>query len=668
MNKFRVVVTISHRTISFEYHQDGCNGKLKPFKGFDLPAPLAFYCSKSGIQIGEDAVKAHQSGNKLAFVDYFNLPKDMRINYFGEDVPITKILLYAAEEQFKEFFKETLWARLGGLEENRGSMPFILALENDIADNERIFLTALFKDSGYGNLHILQYDKFIGQYFLDNYSYENILIAWSDGKDLFMSYVNRNNINDIPILAMEGYGEDPRISKIADLIWKDVEPNVYLLERETEEHRLREAAIAFLSSKRSNLTDVIRLSDGFTYNYNLNRITIDNLPLIHSANIRNIRDEFLKKCGCKDKDSVMLVLRGNLIGNDYFQRELSKDINHVIEVDNDVRQSIKRLLVDVPLIPPTDVNIPQFTPELVPGGEKEGGIKVIPIKKDSLQDKTPHKEVETKEKIDQYPAKEKYATPPLKKVILQRNENDDLLSPFDTDLTNSTSTSTPDVQINEKRIKELNRAWRSVRADARGKNSSGNKELAISIINRFLNEVMSEPGTDAIIADIKSESENILKTGKPKEQTTGAPPKQPHKDGDIHPNGKWIWISTASGGKGDWRTIGGRIHKLAEKDKKQEEAQDSGKQLIAEGKLKEAREYYRAQNDTAKAKLLSEIIKNKKSVDTRKYSLDECRKTKNRNQIKRIISEIEAYIELCQKASVPYNDYKKLLIEYKKIQ
>lgn len=34
-----------------------------------------------------------------------------------------------------------------------------------------------------------------------------------------------------------------------------------------------------------------------------------------------------------------------------------------------------------------------------------------------------------------------------------------------------------------------------------------------------------------------------------------------HKDGDMHPNGKWVWVSSANGGKGDWRTINGRTHK-----------------------------------------------------------------------------------------------------------
>ena len=28
-----------------------------------------------------------------------------------------------------------------------------------------------------------------------------------------------------------------------------------------------------------------------------------------------------------------------------------------------------------------------------------------------------------------------------------------------------------------------------------------------------------------------------------------------HVQGDIHPNGKWYWESSAAGGKGDWRVI-----------------------------------------------------------------------------------------------------------------
>lgn len=33
--------------------------------------------------------------------------------------------------------------------------------------------------------------------------------------------------------------------------------------------------------------------------------------------------------------------------------------------------------------------------------------------------------------------------------------------------------------------------------------------------------------------------------------------KKDHNQGDVHPNGKWYWESSANGGKGDWRTIKG---------------------------------------------------------------------------------------------------------------
>ena len=34
-----------------------------------------------------------------------------------------------------------------------------------------------------------------------------------------------------------------------------------------------------------------------------------------------------------------------------------------------------------------------------------------------------------------------------------------------------------------------------------------------------------------------------------------------HQDGEMHPNGKWIWVASANGGRGDWRTANGRAHK-----------------------------------------------------------------------------------------------------------
>lgn len=53
------------------------------------------------------------------------------------------------------------------------------------------------------------------------------------------------------------------------------------------------------------------------------------------------------------------------------------------------------------------------------------------------------------------------------------------------------------------------------------------------------------------------EAEDILKSAGSEDLFE----KAKHQDGDMHPNGKWVWVSSANGGKGDWRTVGGRIHK-----------------------------------------------------------------------------------------------------------
>ena len=53
-----------------------------------------------------------------------------------------------------------------------------------------------------------------------------------------------------------------------------------------------------------------------------------------------------------------------------------------------------------------------------------------------------------------------------------------------------------------------------------------------------------------------------------------------HQDGDIHPkHPDWVWVSSAAGGKGDWRKFGGRAHQ-----KHQASQGGSGSQVPSGGK------------------------------------------------------------------------------------
>ena len=97
------------------------------------------------------------------------------------------------------------------------------------------------------------------------------------------------------------------------------------------------------------------------------------------------------------------------------------------------------------------------------------------------------------------------------------------------------------------------------------------------------------------------------------------------------------------------------------------EKNNDGKSLIAQGKLKEARDWYRTQNNNTMARILSDIIRAQKGVELRRDSIEKYRTSKDRDQISRIIKEIEEYVDLCEKAGLDSSEYKNLLADYRKI-
>lgn len=75
--------------------------------------------------------------------------------------------------------------------------------------------------------------------------------------------------------------------------------------------------------------------------------------------------------------------------------------------------------------------------------------------------------------------------------------------------------------------------------------------------------------------------------------------KAKHNDGDMHPNGKWVWRQSANGGKGDWRVAkpsrGGGAKKTAPAastttSQKKEETASAAKKKTSEKSSYESKE------------------------------------------------------------------------------
>lgn len=661
-DSYKIIISISHHRISFEYWQRDGENKLVPLPNGNWPAPLAFYCSDTGIIIGDDAVRAAHSGTTNAFDNYFErLVEDSTYTIGGQTRPIRNLLLDASESIFRDFFRHVLFNRFGSLSDNRANMPLTLVCESDIKPNERALLQGLFKDSGYNRVRVVDYDRYINRYINESLSREyvcdKVVVAWAEGTDLTFSIFGVNNDAQPVVKSFENLGIDPRKEYVEKMIWDRVIGQNPWLQRSNEEDAINKAASDFLSSSLPLVNDTILLSDGQQYHYSLNRNTIDYIQNSDGVSIKDALEQFLRENGITNRSRILLLLRGIVAGNSYFEQNLSPGFSKVIKTDKKLRDNAMSLIIsEVTPALETEQIIVESPVVVNPPQDNDNQLMIREISKKWRQVKA---EANGKHRGGQTAV----AIQMLKDFLSECQSisgADNVISEISNEIAKYDFVPEP-VVVNVVLIKTFERQWREVKATAKGKVRSGNLSDARSVLQSFLNTLQKEHGTDSLISSVQNELSLIPADG-PKQS------KSKHKDGDIHPNGKWVWVASAANGNGDWRVIGGRIHNQAKKDKESVcERKNNGDSLIAQGRLKEARDWYRGQNNNTMSRILSDIIRSQKGVELRKASIEEYRKSKNREQISRIIKEIEEYVDLCEKAGLNSSEYRELLADYRKI-
>ena len=553
-DNYKIVLSLSHRRISFEYWLRDSEDKLMTFPKGHWPAPLAFYCSRTGIIIGEDADKAALLGTANAFDNYFErLNKNETYVLGGQEKPIANLLLDAAETEFREFYSDILFNRYGSLNENRANMPLIIVCEVDLESKERAYITDLFKRSGYARMKVVDYDSYIEKYVKQvlskDYSYDKFLVAWTEGVDLVLTLFDINSAAVKQQVLLKDMGIDPRLSYVKNLIWKDVVGANQFLNRSTEEAAITKAASDFLNSSAPMVNEHLLLSDKQNYFYSLNRVEIE---FLHNQNETSIKlreklESFLLNTGVNDREQVLLILRGVAAGNNYFEQNLSCGFARTLRSDIQLRNRVMNLIIKEPSTPKPS------TPK---------------------------------------PSSPKPSTPDLKKI---------------------------------------NREWHKVRAVINGKIRTNKLTEALSICQDYLLNISSISGIEDLVEEVK---------GYIKELDDALKKANIEKPDFVKPL----------------------------KKTKKVEIVDKGLNLIADGKIKEARDWYREKGNQQKTRILSDIIRSQKGIDIRKREIEGYRENKNKEQIGRIVKEIEDFIDLCDKVGLPIADYKKLLSEYKNIK
>ncbi len=571
-DSYKIIISLSHGRISFEYWLRDAEDKLTPMPTGHWPAPLAFYCTSTGIKTGEDAARAAHAGMSGAYDDYFSLIKTAETYTLGSQrLPVRNLLVDASESLFEDFFREVLCGRLGSLRDNRATMPLTIVCDADIQPNERALLKGLFNDCGYSRARVVDYASYIGRYvrgtLAKEYVCDNVLVAWTEGEDLFFTLFDVAK-DDVP--AQESHdrlGIDPRKEYVKNLIWERFVGLNPWINKQDHEDAVDKLASDFLNSNLPLVNDKVQLSDGNTYYYKLEKNQIDFLIRGNEgAVLREKLEGFLRRHGLSNRSRTLLLLRGVAAGNDYFEQNLSPGFSKTIKSDIKLRDNTMSLIL----------------------GE-------------------PHPE---------------WTAPPVK----SQPPADDHVGPV--------KVTCPD---SDKRLKELKKRWREIRAASKVKANSGQPEVAVQMLKSFKEECETVSGTDDIVKEIEQKiQEHIKKVNKEpsvdKPVPSGPKPPRPGEESAPKP------------------------------------VKDECAELIRQGKLRDARDWCRANGDRTRANILSDIIRDQRSVETRKRSLEECRQTKDRNQIDRIIKELGDYLDLCAKVNYDAPEIRQLLADFKKIK
>lgn len=658
-DSYKIIISLSHQRISFEYWQRDGENKLVPMPNGNWPAPLAFFCSDRGIIIGEDASRAAHAGTACAYENYFEqLVNDTTYEIGGQSRPIRFLLLDASEMIFHEFFKIVLLNRFGSLSDNRANMPLTIVCESDIQSHERALLQGLFRDSGYSRVRVVNYDVYIDRYIKETiskeYDCDNVLVTWTEGENLTFSLFDVNSTESSPRASKnyKGLGVDPRKEYVENLIWESIIYQNQFLQKNEESDALSKAAIDFLSSSAPLLKDTVLLSDGHKYHYSLNRQVVDCISGSNGVSLNEVLCKFLNENGIPNRSRTLLLLRGIAAENTYFKLNLSQGFSKTLTSDHKLRNNTMHLIIaeEVPLVIPGpnsksgSTPKPTSAPKIEPDTNTEPHIPTVtPDEVKRWQRKWRQVKAEADGKVRGGQVREALQIvenlyTECRAELGSNNLLDDINAKIE--LLNNLSQIKPVASTSD--IKNFERKWRQERASARGKVRNGSSDEAIRLLNDFINTMSNVNGTEHLIIEVKNEITSVEKEIRHKATST------------IRPN------TTQKKCTKDETRIGTKPT--------QGEVTPEGDKLVAQGKLREAREWYRTNNDSVKARIVADIIRTQKAVDVRKQSLEECIKTKDKDQINRIINEIESFIGLCQKVGYKTTEYTQLLKEYRKIK
>lgn len=375
--RYCVVIKMSKRRITFLYARDDNKNGLVPFDGNKTDIPFAILRSNDGLEIGDVAVKAAQTGSADAYVDVFeDVKRPGEFVVGGEKFSFGKLPLLAIERQLRDHLSTLLLMQSTTFDKAKDTIPVGFIFDDCLTDDEQMFILNLFANNGYANVGKIDYNAFLLGRVMNH---PKVMIISGDGRDLSCKLYDRESAEVLAHEVMPGMGADPRVEVAAEIIWKQVLTSGEL-KRDKVMPVLREEAQRFLDRKTPEYEGTIQI-EGLSREYFIRRKAVENgMAMADNSRLLPGIMNFIDKAKVQ-KNECSMILAHSLASNVYFTNTLSNTFPEMIPVDDKWEKDVMKAIQDT--IASNDYKVAQLSgADAQPGGGDSDGIVAdeIPVK------------------------------------------------------------------------------------------------------------------------------------------------------------------------------------------------------------------------------------------------------------------------------------------------
>jgi len=331
-----VLVKISRQTLAFWYQIEGADYASLTFKEGN-EVPLCFYVNGNDFEIGSFAKERCLVNDPYSFKNYFESVKDPSKFFVlhGDSKPYKQLLYYGIENYLSHFVKTILYKN-ESIEAFRTNLCLRFWFDDDIENPERLLVINLFKEAGYENVGLINFDSHLKLHISEISNSRKARIYLSAiSNDLFLKLYSAEH-NLLSQIKLDELGSDPRAMIIAKLILEDVkEANPFIqINEEVELAYIITHSNALLSSLSPLMRNEIELSTGLRVDYKI-RLSDFNDRLIYNRGIEDKviphLESLISEHGLSNS-FVDFILVGDELNTPFFKEKLTKKFPAVIGI------------------------------------------------------------------------------------------------------------------------------------------------------------------------------------------------------------------------------------------------------------------------------------------------------------------------------------------------